>query len=94
MNKVITIEGQDYQAYEIPTQNTSILMLFAPKGFLACGYINIEVANMRNDVCAIISGIKKVDELLTSTVKTASIAAQNIGIQAGMKGQEALLLMS
>ncbi|MBU1011485.1 MAG: YunC family protein [Bacteroidetes bacterium] len=94
MNDIITIEGRAYQAYHIPTQNTSILLLFGKNGFLACGYINIEIANKRDDACAIITGIKTVDELLTSEVKMVSSAARKIGVMEGMTGKEALMLMS
>ncbi len=93
MNKQILIGGHHFTAYQIPTQNTSVLMISGKNGFLACGYINIEVANKRGDVCAIVTGVKDPNDMLTAEVIKISTAAQQAGISIGMKGKDALLLM-
>lgn len=87
-------EGKEFTAYSIPTTNTSVLIIGADKGFLGCGYINIDVANRVNDVCAIVNGVKSPDDMLDAKVVAVSKAAGQLGIKEGITGKEALLLMS
>jgi len=94
MIKDININEIIFKGYQIPTQNTSVLMIHGNNGFLACGYINLEVANKRNDVCAIVNGVKTLDDMLIAQVKFVSDAARKTGITEGMTGKEALLLMN
>ncbi len=87
------IEGKKYKTCHIRTQNTNILIISSERGFLACGYLNVEIADKNNDACAIVSGVKTLSELLSAEVKIVSMAAFNTGVRAGMKGKEALLRM-
>ncbi len=89
----ILIDGNNFTTYRIPTQNTSVLMISGKNGFLACGYINVEVANKRNDVCAIVTGVKTYEDMLEAKVIKVSEAASKAGILIGMSGKAALLIM-
>jgi uncharacterized protein YunC (DUF1805 family) len=93
MTHQIKINDIIFDSYKIPTQNTNVLMISGKNGFLACGYINIEVANKRNDVCAIVTGVKNLNDMLEAEVIKVSNAAIAAGILIGMKGKDALLKM-
>lgn len=93
MIKDINIDNFIFKGYQIPTQNTSVLMIHGHNGFLACGYINLEIANKRNDVCALVTGVKSLEDMLEAKVFKLSNAALQAGIKEGMTGKEALLLM-
>lgn len=88
------IEQNEFTAYSIPTTNTSILIIGAEKGFIGCGYLNVEVANKVNDVCAIVTGVKSPEDMLSAKVVAVSLAAAKLGVTEEMTGKEALLLMS
>ncbi|MEN8116795.1 MAG: DUF1805 domain-containing protein [Bacteroidota bacterium] len=90
----MNFEGREFTAYSIPTNNTFVLVITAENGFLGCGYLNIEVANKVDDVCAIVTGVKTPDEMLSASVIAVSNTAAELGIKKGMTGREALLLMS
>lgn len=90
----MNFEEKEFTAYSIPTNNTFVLIIGAENGFIGCGYINVEVANKVGDVCAIVTGVKTPDDMLSAKVIAASDAALELGIQEGMTGKEALLLMS
>lgn len=87
------INGVKLEMCHIPTKNTHILILAAPKGFLACGYLNVETANKVGDVCAIVTGVKNYDDLLAAEVKLVSHAAEQLGVEVGMIGKDAILKM-
>ena len=88
------INGQGFETYRIPTTNTFILIISAKTGFLGCGYFNVEIANKVGDVCAIVTGVKTPEDMLEAKVIAASQAAAKLGINPGMSGREALLLMN
>ena len=66
----------------------------APKGFLGCGYFDIEVADKFNDASAIVTGVKNLKEMLEKPVERVSKAAQDLGIKVGDLGIEALRKMA
>ena len=90
----MNFEGREFTACSIPTNNTFILIIGAENGFLGCGYLNVEVANKVGDICAIVTGVKTPDDMLSAKVIAASDAAKELGIKEGMTGKEALLIMS
>lgn len=90
----MNFEGKEFTAYKIPTTNTSVLIIGAEKGTLCCGYINVEIANKVGDICAIVTGVKTPEDMLEAKVILVSNAASELGIEKGMTGKQALLLMS
>ena len=90
----MNFDGKEFTAYSIPTNNTNVLMIGAENGFLGCAYINLEIANKVNDVCAIVTGVKTPDDMLDAKVIAVSDAAAELGVETGMDGKEALLRMS
>ncbi|WP_346859238.1 DUF1805 domain-containing protein [uncultured Draconibacterium sp.] len=90
----MNFEGKEFTAYSIPTSNTFVLIIGAEKGILGCGYLNIDVANRVNDVCALVTGVKTPADMLSAKVVAVSEAASKLGIKEGITGKEALLLMS
>ncbi len=70
-----------------------LLIVKAPKGFLACGYIHVETCNKTGEACAIVTGVKTHDEMLSAPVRAVSDAAARLGLHAGMPGRDALALL-
>ncbi|MDK2892478.1 DUF1805 domain-containing protein [Methanohalophilus sp.] len=73
--------------------NASLLIIKADKGFVMCGYLNIETANKLGDVAAVVSGVSTFDDVLKAPLKAVSENAQKLGIKEGITGKEALELM-
>ncbi len=67
-----------------------LLIIKGAKGFLGCGYINVETCNKTGEACAIVTGVKTHDEMLNAEIKAVSTEAAKFGVQIGMKGKEAL----
>lgn len=67
-----------------------LLVVKGSKGFLGCGYINIETCNKTGEACAIVTGVKTYEEMLTAEVRAVSPEAGKLGVQVGIKGREAL----
>lgn len=91
--ETILIEGREFDAFSIKTDNTSILLIKALHGILGCGYFSIEAADKFSDSFAIVRGVKDFEDMLEASVAKVSKAASKKGVREGMKGKEALLLM-
>lgn len=67
-----------------------LLTIKGSKGFLACGYVNVETCNKTQEACAIVSGVKTHDDMLKAEIKAVSEKAKSLGIAPGMTGEAAL----
>lgn len=79
-------------AKELIQLGLPLLIIKGSKGYLGCGYINVETCNKTGEACAIVTGVKSYDEMLEAEIKAVSTAAEQLGVSIGMNGEEALEL--
>jgi len=70
-----------------------LLLLIAEKGFVMCGFLNVEAAERLGVATAMVSGVKSFDDVLNVQVKAVTSKAKSFGVEVGMKGAEALKRM-
>ena len=90
----VKVNEKTFDAYTVPTQNVSMMMINAPRGMLACGYISVEAADKFGDALAIVRGVSCYGDMLKARVAAVSQKAAELGVDASMTGEEALLKMS
>ena len=66
----------------------NMLVLQCKKGYIMCGYLNMDTADAVNDAAAVVSGAN-FEALLCNPVKAVSKAAAALGIEVGMTGAQA-----
>lgn len=74
-------------------EHAPLLVIKANKGFVMCGYLNMDVANKMSDVAVRVTGVNTFDDVLNAKAVDVSKAAQDIGITVGMSAKEALEMM-
>jgi uncharacterized protein YunC (DUF1805 family) len=67
-----------------------LLVMNAEKGFVMCGFLNIDAAERLGVAAAMVSGVKTFEDVLTAQIKAVTSKAKGFGVEAGMKGSEAL----
>jgi len=67
-----------------------LLLITAEKGFVMCGFLNVESAEKLGVAAAVVSGVKTFDDVLNGQVKAVTSKAKSLGVEVGMKGSEAL----
>lgn len=77
----------------IEIQNAPLLILIAEKGFIMCGYLNIEIAEQMNDCACVVRGVRTFEDVLDAKIAAATTKAKELGIVEGMLGRCALRLM-
>jgi uncharacterized protein YunC (DUF1805 family) len=74
-------------------ESPPLLLIVAEKGFVMCGFLNMEAAERLSVAAAMVSGVKTFDDVLCAEVKAATSKAKSLGVQPGMRGEEALKRM-
>lgn len=90
----IKINGKTFDAYTVPTENVSMMMINAKHGMLACGYVSMAAADKFGDTLAVVRGVSSYDDMLTAQVAEVSQKATERGIKLGMTGKDTLLTLS
>ena len=89
----IKIKDKIAKGIEIPMPNAPLVLVIAEKGYLMCGYLNIQTSEKLGDCACVIKGVKNIDELLKGIVVELTEPAKKAGIKTGMIGLEALSKM-
>jgi len=71
-------------------ESPPLLLMVAEKGFVMCGFLNIEAAERLGVAAAMVSGVKTFEDVLNAQVKAVTTKTKNSGVEVGMKGSEAL----
>jgi len=79
---------------DLPDCPAPLLLIIADKGFVMCGFLNVEAAEKLNAAAAVVSGVKSFEDVLNALVKVVTSKARSLGVEVGMKGDEALRRMS
>jgi uncharacterized protein YunC (DUF1805 family) len=74
---------------ELP-DSPPLLLIIAEKGFIMCGFLNVEAAEKLGVAAVMVSGVKTFDDMLNAQVKAITSKAKNFGVEVGMKGSEAI----
>ncbi len=71
-------------------QKYPLLVIRAEKGFLMCGYLNVNAAETLEDTAAKVKGVQSFEDMLNASVVEVTKLARELGIELGMTGREAL----
>jgi len=87
----VKVDGKGCQGLRVDLpESPPLLLIIAEKGFVMCGFLNIEAAEKLSVAAAVVSGVKSFEDVLNAQVKAATSKAKSLGVEAGMKGSEAL----
>ncbi|MCX9073563.1 MAG: DUF1805 domain-containing protein [Candidatus Methanoperedens sp.] len=89
----INLENGSAIGLKMDMEHAPLLVIRAKKGFVMCGYLNIEVANKLGDAAVRVTGVRTFEDVLNAKAVDVSEAAEKLGITAGMNAKEALQMM-
>lgn len=67
-----------------------LLMIEGKLGFLGCGHLDMGICEDNGDAVAVVNQTKCFEDMLSSKVVDVTSAGQELGIQVGMSGREAV----
>jgi uncharacterized protein YunC (DUF1805 family) len=87
----VKVDGKSCQGLRVDLhESPPLLLIIAEKGFVMCGFLNIEAAEKLGVAAAVVSGVKSFEDVLNGQLKAVTSKARSLGVEAGMKGNEAL----
>ncbi len=89
----IKLENGSALGLKLDMEHAPLLVIRAEKGFVMCGYLNMDVANKLGDAAVRVTGVNSFEDVLTAKAVDVSIAAKKLGITIGMSAKEALMKM-
>ena len=86
----IALENGTALGLKFDMQNAPLLVIKADKGFVMCGYLDIDMANTLGDVAVRVRGVNTFEDVLDAQIVGATQAAIDLGIDIKMNAREAL----
>ena len=80
----IEVDGGSFLALkaEMP-ELPPLLLVVGGKGFVMCGYLNIDMAKRLGAAAAVVSGVSSFDDVLNAKIKAATSKARALGLEPG-----------
>ena len=80
----LDIDGKAFQGIKIELKGLPPMVLIeGDKGFVMCGYLNIDAAESLGAAAALVSGVNSWEDVLNAQIKTATTKAKAIGLEPG-----------
>lgn len=90
----LKIDGKTAVGLKVDLPNAPpLLLVMGEKGFVMCGFLNMDAAEKLNVTAAAVSGVKSFEDVLEAGVKAVTSEARKMGIEPGMKGKDAIKLL-
>ncbi|MFA6282378.1 MAG: DUF1805 domain-containing protein [Candidatus Omnitrophota bacterium] len=94
ITKKIKVGEKYIEAIEMKLQTKNLILLRGDKGYIMCGYLNLEAAEKFNDVAVKITGVSTIDDALKTQVHSCTSAAKALGIKDGQPINEVLSIIA
>ncbi|MDD3730573.1 MAG: DUF1805 domain-containing protein [Endomicrobiaceae bacterium] len=95
ITKDITVNETVFKAVQIDlSERGKLLMIIGAKGYVMCGYLNINTAQKLGDAACMVTGVKTIDDVLNADIVALTAEAQKLGIEMGMPVKDVLKKLS
>ena len=95
IQKEIKVKNSVFKGIELDLcDDTKLLVITGKKGYIMCGYLNINTAQKRNDAACIVTGVKTIEDMLNSNVVALTAKAQSLGISMNMGVKQVLEILA
>ena len=90
----LKVDGKAVMGLKVDLPDSPPLVaIIGEKGFVMCGFLNVEAAERLGVMAAVVSGVKTFDDMLSAEVRAVTSKAELKGVRRGMKGQDAVKLL-
>ncbi len=79
----LTVGKKKLKTLVFPLGAKNLIVVKGKRGYIACGYLDIKVADKFKDVAVIVKGVKNIKDVLRSKVYICSKEAKKLGIKKG-----------
>ena len=95
ITKEIKVKNSIFKGIELElSKDSKLLIITGNKGYIMCGYLNINTAQKRDDVACIVTGVKTIEDILNSKIVALTSKAQQLGISMNMEVKKVLEILA
>ena len=94
IKKKIKIGKSLIEGYLLKLCAKNLIILKGSRGYLICGYLNMNTANRFKDVAVKVTGVSSIEDCLKTKVVGCSREAKKLGIRKGQAVKEALKIIA
>ena len=95
ITKEIKVKNSILKGIELElSKDSKLLIITGNKGYIMCGYLNINTAQKRDDVACIVTGVKTIEDILNSKIVALTSKAQQLGISMNMEVKKVLEILA
>jgi uncharacterized protein YunC (DUF1805 family) len=91
--ETVNIRGKEYEFFSYSMGTAPLLILRGSRGYVMCGYLNLEAAEKLGDTAVRATGVKDLETLLKANVAGVTGKARSIGISEGQKVDDIVSLL-
>lgn len=95
--ETVHIGGREAISVEVKLPKTTLLVVTTKIGYIMCGALDVELLNTKLEHRQIIAGralgVRTIKDLLQAPLESVTRQAKAIGINAGMRGEDAISRM-
>ncbi len=93
-HREIKVGDKKIEALAMSLLEKNLIVLRGSKGYIMCGYLNLDAAEKFNEVAIKITGVSTIDDALNASVNSCSSSAQKLGIRPGQPIKEVLPIIA
>jgi uncharacterized protein YunC (DUF1805 family) len=86
----LKLDKEQVTGYHIDLGKAPLIIIQAKKGYIMCGYLNMNTANKVGDIAGKVSGVKTFEDVLNTTIIEVSEQAKKEGLTEGMNATDFL----
>jgi uncharacterized protein YunC (DUF1805 family) len=94
INRTIKVGKKSIETFLIPLLGNNLILLKGSRGYIMCGYLNLNAARRFREVAVKVTGVKTIDDMLQASVHSCSPAAARLGIAKGQPVKTVLKLIA
>ncbi|WP_393970952.1 DUF1805 domain-containing protein [Oxyplasma meridianum] len=83
-------DGKVFQFVKVPMQKAPLLLLKGDRGYVMCGYLNLEAAEKLGDIAVRVTGVNTLEDLLGKEIAGVTTRAREAGINTGDRVKDIL----
>jgi len=91
--KNIKLEKGQVIGYLIELNNAPLIIVQAKKGYVMCGYLNMDTANKLGDIAGKVTGVKTFNDIFNTKIIELSENAKKVGLYEGMNAKDFLNML-
>lgn len=93
-HRKIKVGKERVEALKFPLGKKNLIIIKGKNGYIACGYLDLGVANKFNEVAIKISGVSNIKEALLAQVDSCTKDAKKMGIYKGQPIKDVLKIIA